>query len=190
MVRGNIQRFEVVIVVLDLRALCDLVSDIDEERLDARQGAGHRMQTAALHPAPIQGNVDGFRRQLGGDGGLLKLGLAALDQRLDPLLGLIDPGPGGGALLGSELAEAFQQLGELALLAQVFNPHLIKGGFIRRGIGSGDGFVGEGRQVFHCCFLWQKAVGDNVSSDNGARTRASPCRPCPLESTAVTHHSA
>ena len=52
MVRGNVERFEVVIVVLEFGSFHDLESDRAKQRRDSLEGAGDRMQTAAPLTAP------------------------------------------------------------------------------------------------------------------------------------------
>ena len=47
MVFGDVERLEVVVVVLDLRTLNHFEPGVGEHPLDTFQGAGHRMQSAA-----------------------------------------------------------------------------------------------------------------------------------------------
>lgn len=42
----DVERFEVVVIVFDLRAFGDAVANVGEELLDTFQSPGNRMQTA------------------------------------------------------------------------------------------------------------------------------------------------
>src|SRR5690606_14324983 len=149
MVGGNIEGFEIVIVVFDLRPFGDVVADTGEEGRDPRQGAGYRVQAALLQRPPRQGHIDGVRRQLFRDAAILKVLAAGVEVILDLLLGPVDQRPRRGTLFTGKLAQALEQIGEHALLAQVFHPHLVQLGNIRRGFHSPDGLLCEGRQIFH-----------------------------------------
>ncbi|KAG1487456.1 hypothetical protein G6F52_014184 [Rhizopus delemar] len=63
MVRREVQRLEVVPVILDLRPFRQLVAQAAEDAGDALQGAGDRVQAGAIAIAARQGDVDGFGRQ-------------------------------------------------------------------------------------------------------------------------------
>ena len=67
MVRGNVERFEVVEVVLDLGSLHDVEPEMTKERLDSLQRSGDRMETARALPAPGKGDVDPLAPELGVD---------------------------------------------------------------------------------------------------------------------------
>ena len=60
----NIQCFEVVVIVFDLRAFRDAIANMAEELLDPLQSAGHWMQSAGRLTAPRQGYVDPLGCQL------------------------------------------------------------------------------------------------------------------------------
>ena len=55
-VRGNVERLEVVIVVLDLGSLDDVEADAGEERLDPIAGQRERMQTSGTLPGVPAGS--------------------------------------------------------------------------------------------------------------------------------------
>ena len=61
--RREIQRLEVVVVVLDLRAIGALVAEPREDADDAIQRARDRMQAAAPILAAGQADVDAFGRE-------------------------------------------------------------------------------------------------------------------------------
>src|SRR5487761_202536 len=100
MVRREIERLEVVEIVLDLRTRGDLEARAAEDLLHAQPRQSDRMQPAALLAAARQGDIDTA-------GGVLALDLRArqclaprLDGGLHALLGLVAPlasrGPLGG----------------------------------------------------------------------------------------------
>ena len=78
----NIQCFEVVVIVFDLRAFRDAIANMAEELLDPLQRAGHWMQSAGRLTAPRQGYVDPLGCQLRSQGSLLKVGLASIEHIL------------------------------------------------------------------------------------------------------------
>src|SRR5690606_30398065 len=126
-VAGNVERFEVMVVVLDFRTLGHAVADMGEELLDALLGAGHRVQAARGLAAARQGDVDTFGGQPGLQRGGFQLRLARGEGALDLVTGGIDARAGLGALLGGKLAEGLHLQGYFALLAQVLDPDLFEG---------------------------------------------------------------
>src|SRR5690625_2790031 len=62
MVRGDIERLEVVVVVFDFRPFGNPVTGGGEDGLNPLQSAGHRMQTAAVVLTPAgQCDIDRLR---------------------------------------------------------------------------------------------------------------------------------
>ncbi len=132
MVRGDIERLEVVVGVLDLRAFHHGESGVGEEPLDASQRAGDGMQTARPLTAPRQGDVDAFAGQPARERRLLQRRSCGHQCAcLDRDLGLIDRLPGGRALFARQGAELLEQGGQFTALAQITHPNLIE----RRQIG-------------------------------------------------------
>ena len=121
MMGRDIERLEVVVVVLDLGAFRDLEAELAEQCLDARQRPGDGVQPARAAAAPGQGHVQALFRQAPLQGLPLQIGLARFDGRLQPLLGLVDDGPGHLALLGRQAAELLQPGRQAALLAEVLH---------------------------------------------------------------------
>ncbi|MNF81348.1 hypothetical protein D3C84_636170 [compost metagenome] len=126
-VAGNVERFEVVVVVFDLGAFGDAVANAGEELLDALQGAGNRVQATGGLAAARQGHVDTLGRELGGQCCLLKRLFAGVQGVLNALLGGIDQGADLGTLLCRQVAQGLHHLGQLALLAKVVNANLLQG---------------------------------------------------------------
>ena len=77
MVRGDVERLEVVPVVLDFGTVLDREAGVAEQRLDAPARAGHRVQAAGLLAAARQRHVDAARGQLALELGALEFGRRA-----------------------------------------------------------------------------------------------------------------
>ena len=75
--------------------------------------------------------------------------LARADQVLQLLLDHIDQGAGLRALLGRQLAQAFQQRGDLAFLAQVIDTQLFQRGAVFGRCDRSLRLIGEWFEVFH-----------------------------------------
>src|SRR5574340_767862 len=120
MVLRDVQRGEVVEIAFDLRAGRDGKTQRMEQLLDALQRARHRMQAARAQAAPGQGHIQRFRRQLLLQLVLLQRIAALLQGGFDALLDLVDARACGRTFFRRQLAQAFEQGREAALLAQVF----------------------------------------------------------------------
>ena len=123
---GNIQSFEVVVIVFDFRPLLYAITGTGKDFLNALQGAGYRMQTTQVLPPSRQCYVNGFRRKPGFNGRFLKICPPCVDGLLHLPLGFIDLLAGRRALLRRELAQSFCLLGNHTLFAEVFHTNLIK----------------------------------------------------------------
>ncbi len=62
-VRREIQRFEIVMVGLDLGAGCHVEAELGEDGDGPVHGQGHRVQAATFFAAPGQGDVDFLAEQ-------------------------------------------------------------------------------------------------------------------------------
>ena len=62
---GNIQRFEVMVVIFDFRAGLNVVTDTRKECFDTLHGAGHRVQSTHLFTTTWQCDINGLAGQLG-----------------------------------------------------------------------------------------------------------------------------
>ena len=119
MVGRDVQRGEVVEIVFDLRAFRHGITDGMKQGFDAFQRARDRMQSAHAGTAPRQRHVQRLRRQLGIQCTLLD-GIALRIQRgFDLLFDLVDARTGCRALFGGKFAQAFQQAGQAAFLAEI-----------------------------------------------------------------------
>ena len=169
MVRREVQRLEVVPVVLDLRPFRQLVAQPAEDAGDALQGAGDRVQASALAVAARQGDVDGFGRQARIQGRVFQQRLALAQRAGQRVAGLVDRFTGGLALVGWQGAELLELRGDAAALAKQGHAQLFQrigalcGGHIGQRLG------GEGLDVAH--------GGPELQSicHRDAR-RADPCR--------------
>jgi uncharacterized heparinase superfamily protein len=102
MVRREVQRLEVVPVVLDLRPFRQLVAQPAEDAGDALQGAGDRMQAGAVAVAARQGDVDGFGGQACIQCRVFQQRLALAQRAGQRVAGLVDRFTGGLALVGRQ----------------------------------------------------------------------------------------
>src|ERR1700761_151831 len=93
MILRNIQRLEIVEVVLDLGTRRYLESGLRENALDPQPRAGDRMQAARLLAAARQGHIDFPLGEFRGHRRLLEADAVHLERRLDRGLGLVDPLP-------------------------------------------------------------------------------------------------
>lgn len=100
---------------------------------DALPGGEHGVQATGAQASAGQGNVDGFGGQSRVEQRVGHGLTARLQRAFDLLLGRIDPRTFGLACFGIELAEALEQLGQLAGLAKKAS-FLV---FQRGGVGSG-----------------------------------------------------
>ena len=106
MVRREVQRLEVVPVVLDLRAVGELVAQPGEDVGDALERAPDRMQAAARAVDARQGDVDGLGRQARGERGIFERGLARGDGGGERIARPVDRLADALALLGRQARRA------------------------------------------------------------------------------------
>jgi hypothetical protein len=135
-VRGVVvEGVEVVVDGLDLGALDDGEAQANEDILELAPGGGQQMQAPdVLRRLAGQGDVDAVGGELDVELAGLELLRAALDQLLERLAGLVGRAPDGAALLGRQLRDAAQEVGQLRLAPQVLHAQLLeRGGRARRG---------------------------------------------------------
>ncbi len=123
----DVERFEVVIIVFDLRAFGNAVANVGEELLDSFQSAGNRMQTASGLATARQGHVNGFGRELGRKISLLERRLARIENLCDTLFGFVDQRADFWTLISRQIPQGLHHLSQFALLAKVQNPDLLQG---------------------------------------------------------------
>src|SRR6185312_14109133 len=193
----EVERLEVVEIVLDLRTRGDLEARAAKDLLHAQARQRDWMEPAALLAAARQRDVDAA-------GGELPLDIRPrqrLAPRLDgsphPLLGLVDPLAGRRPLGGREAAQGFQLLGEGALLPEPAYPCLIEAGEVRARRHLAQSLVYEGGQVLHGArpalgyampsavfACWAMAANATLSctamSANTLRSTSRPALPSPL----------
>jgi hypothetical protein len=105
MVRREVERLEVVPVVLDLRTVGQLVAEPGEDVDDPLERAADRVQPAAAAVAPRQADVDRFAGQARLQRGLVERGLARGQGLRDPVAGAVDRLARGLALVGGQRAQ-------------------------------------------------------------------------------------
>src|ERR1700739_2478862 len=144
MVLRNVERGEVVEVVLDLRTRGDVEARAAEQRLDAQPRARHRVQPSRLLAPSRERDIDAAFDEPTLDVGALELRAARLDGAGQLLLRLVDARPGRGTLGGWHAAALPQLLGEGPPLAEPAHAHALERGRIRRGRNLGARRGGEG----------------------------------------------
>ncbi|MNG01439.1 hypothetical protein D3C84_844200 [compost metagenome] len=148
-VAGNVERFEVVVVVFDLRAFGDAVADVGEELLDALQGAGDRMQTTGGLATARQGHINALGGQTGAEFGFFEGRLARVEHLGDAFLGVVDQRANFWPLFGRQVAQGLHHLGQFAFLAKELNPDLFQGIDVFSAFHGLQGLGDQRVQVFH-----------------------------------------
>ena len=126
MVLRDVQKLEVVVVVLHLGALHDLVAHAHEDVDHLIESNVHRVQGTGAARRSRQGHVHGLGLQAGLLLALLQLGAALLQRVLQGLAHVVHQLAHLRALLGGQLAHAAQQSGQLALLAEDVDANLLQ----------------------------------------------------------------
>ncbi len=130
---GRVQGGEIVAVVFDFRAVGDFEADRGKQRFDALQRPRHRMQAAARLATAGQRDVQRLFGQARFQRRLADRFAALVERSFDGALGDVDRRAGGFSLLGRQLAQALQEFGDLAALAEEAGLDL----FQRIGVGNG-----------------------------------------------------
>src|SRR4249919_2931815 len=118
MVRREVQRLEVVPVILDFRAIAQLETEAAEDVGDALDRAADRMQAAAAGVEAGQRDVNGFRGEACIEHGIFQLDLALAQCRGEHVARLVDRLAGGLALFRRQGAELLELGGDATALAQ------------------------------------------------------------------------
>ena len=151
MADGEVQRREIVIVGLDVRAFRDVEAEIAENGGDLVDHLADRVDAAALgrRLAHRQGNVDPLGFEPRGDRGVAQR-CAPVRQRVgDALLQPVDRRSHLLAFLGRHAAEHLEAFRNGTLLAESGYAHRFERGFVRRGADLGEQRRFEGLQVCH-----------------------------------------
>jgi hypothetical protein len=133
MLGRDVERGEVVPVVLDVRPLGDRETHLAEDRGQLVDGLADRVHAAIGQRARRQRDVDALARQPRIQLGLGKADAPRLDQPGDLVLGQIERRAAGLALVGLDRAQRLHQLGDAALLAQPLDAQRLQ----RRTVGGG-----------------------------------------------------
>ena len=100
----DIQRFEIVVIVLNLGASSDFIAQPDEKILYTGHGSCDGMQATQAAIATRQRNVDSFLLQFGFESRSLEISFFIGNLPLEFLLDFVNAGPRQGTFLGGELA--------------------------------------------------------------------------------------
>src|SRR6266513_1677314 len=126
MIGRDVERTEVVEVVLDFWSRGDVEAGTAEQGFDAQARLGHRMQPALLLAPARQGDVDAPGAEAPLDVGTPQFLAARIEGRAHPLLRVIDACAGRGPRGSINVAEGLQLRGERALLAQPAYPRVLE----------------------------------------------------------------
>src|SRR5690554_3322191 len=126
MVRRNIERFKVVVIVLDFRTHGNVITDTAEQPLDTFQRECYRMQTTTRLPTAGQGHIDTFSGQLRLKRGGIQRLASGINLIRQGLLGLVDTLTSSRTLLCRQLAQALELGGNLTLLTKIAHPQLFE----------------------------------------------------------------
>ena len=130
-VRRDIERLEIVVVVLDLRSVGEFETHAREQRFKPLERARDRMQSARAHAPPRQRDVDFFGRNLARARLRLQRRAPFRQRAGECLLGIVDQLADGRTLFGRQAAQVLELFREHAFLAQVMHAQCFHGAGIR-----------------------------------------------------------
>ncbi len=148
-VRREVERLEVVPVVLDLRTVGQLIAQPPEDLGDAFQRPADRMQATAETVAARQADVDGFAGQARIQYRVFQYRLAGRQGIADGVADAVDGFTGALALFGRQGAQLLQLRGDAAALAQQRDTQVFQRVRRLRGGNVGQRLGGQGFDVAH-----------------------------------------
>ena len=125
-VGGEVEGFEVVVVVLDFRSFDDLEPDALEERLDSFESQGERVQTSRALAPPRQCHVDAARFEPGSDQIGAERFASPLERVAERPPGRVDAPAGFGPLFRGEPPHPLQLVGDQTLPAEIAHPNFVQ----------------------------------------------------------------
>ncbi len=132
--RRNVERGEIIVVGLDLRAFGDGETHIAEDLHDLVVDLGQRMDPPARLAARGKREVEALFHQAARQLDFAERGFARGNRGGHAVLEAVDRGAPRFALLRAHCAEGFEELGDAALLAEGADAHLFERGFVARGL--------------------------------------------------------
>jgi hypothetical protein len=123
---GNIEGFEVVVIVFDFRPLLHRIAGFAEELFDALESAGDRVQPTQILTTTGQGHINRFTGKLLLQGLTFQIIATGVDCLFYLTFGLIDFLASGRALFSGKFAQSFCLLGNDAFFAKVLYANLIQ----------------------------------------------------------------
>ena len=126
MMRGNVQRLEIVKVIFDFGPLGDIEPEFAEHLVDPIHGQRYRMQAAGIDTSSRQAYVNLLALQARCDCGIAKHVPARLKPLLHLVFSLVNCLPGRGTLLNRQFSKVLQLRRELALLTEISNAHTVE----------------------------------------------------------------
>ena len=133
MILRNVQGFEIVVVGLDIRTLCDRESHADKNILDFIQNKIDRMLLANRNFSARHRDIEGLALELALEGNCLQTLLVLSQTCFNRRAELVDHLTERRTLLRSEAAHILHQSRDLALFAEIFDADRIKLTGVRTG---------------------------------------------------------
>ena len=149
----DVERFEVIVVELDLRAFRDREAEADEDLLELVEHDVQRVLLADDDFLARQGDVDGLRLELLREGGLSDGLLPLFDDGLNLGAHVVDHLADGRALLGRNVLHALEQGGQLALFAEELDACIVERTRVRGGGKLLPGGLQNALQLFFHVFI-------------------------------------
>ena len=137
MILGEVQRGEIVEIVLDFRARAYAESGVAEDAVDPGHRTGDRMAATDRGTTPRQSDIHCVAGELGLQGCCIERLATIIDLRLQRLLGLVDLLTGLGTFVCGQFTQGFQTRSQLTLLAKVSHPDRIQCGQVSGSVNLG-----------------------------------------------------
>ena len=147
MLGRNVQRGEIVPVVLDVRTFGDGEAHLAEDRGQLVDRLADRVDAAVGQRSRRQRDVDPLARESRVEFGFREHGAAGGEQAGDLVLGNIERGATGLALVCWDGAERFHQLGDAPLLAKPLDAQGFESGTVSGGLYTASGVGDQGGDV-------------------------------------------
>ena len=135
MIGRDVQRREIMKIILNMRTFGDTETQCPENRDDLVDGLADRVNPPRRGPRDRQRHVNPFLRQATVEFSIAQMLRSRFKRGLNLVPNGIDRRPGGPPCIGVKLAQGLQPFGDVALAAKRGNPDLIQDG---EGLGRSD----------------------------------------------------
>src|SRR5690554_3135379 len=145
----NIQRFKVVVIVLNFGAFSNTVTNLAKKLFDALKGASDWMQATALLTTAGQGDIDGLGSQLAGQGYTVQMLLARIEGILYLLFSRINQRTGFRAFFSRQFTQQLHLQSQLTFFTKIVNTQLLHGLRVIASSNSSQGLCHQRIKIFH-----------------------------------------